>query len=171
MLSKLHLENPRAWEELVKKDFGVSLSGQPFSTEHEDLIIETTINRKVKVRGRPMQGGCKTNLSAMNKFVKNTHLLAKLRAAMKKKLRVLTSTTLSGKRLHELNIVSMVQQLERYLNSFDEQPARNFKTREVIEENIIKGLLNSSILRENLLLEFISKAFFGLRKGLISFLP
>ena len=109
-----------------------------------------------------MQGGYSTNLSAMNKFVKNTHLLAKLRAAMKKKLRVLTSsnhkeTMLSGKHLHELTIVSMVQQLERYLNPFDDQPARNFKTGEVIEESIMKGLFNFSILGENLLLEFIKK--------------
>ena len=109
-----------------------------------------------------MQGGYSTNLSAMNKFVKNTHLLAKLKAAMKKKLKVLTlskhkETTLSGKRLHELTIVLMVQQLERYLNLFDEQPARNFKTGKVIEENIIKGVLNFSILGENLILEFINK--------------
>ena len=33
MLSNLQLENPGAWEELVKEDFGGSLSGQPFSTE------------------------------------------------------------------------------------------------------------------------------------------
>ena len=45
----------------------------------------------------------------------------------------------------------------RDLNLFDEQPASNFKTGEVIEESIIKGLLSSSILRENLLLEFINK--------------
>ena len=33
MLSNLQLENPGAWEELVKEDLGGSLSGQPFSTE------------------------------------------------------------------------------------------------------------------------------------------
>ena len=125
MLSNLHLENPGAWEELVKEGLSRILSGQPFSTEYGDLIIGTTINREVKVRGGPMQGGYSTNLSAMNKFVKNIHLLPKLRAAMKNKLRVLTSskhkeTTLFGKHLHELTIVSMVQQLERYLNPFDE---------------------------------------------------
>ena len=110
----------------------------------------------------PMQGGYSTNLSGINKFVKNTYLLTKLMATMKKKLRVLISskhkeTTLSGKRLHELTIVSMIQQLERYLNPFDEQPVRNFKTKQVIEENIIKGLLSSSILVKSLLLEFINK--------------
>ena len=65
--------------------------------------------------------------------------------------------TFSGKRFYKLTIVSMVQQQERYLNPFDEQPAKNFKTGEVTEENIIKGLLNSSFLRENLLIEFINK--------------
>ena len=110
----------------------------------------------------PMQGGYSTNLSGINKFVKNTYLLTKLMATMKKKLRVLISskhkeTTLSGKRLHELTIVSMIQQLERYLNPFDEQPVRNFKTKQVIEENIIKGLLSSSILVKSLFLEFINK--------------
>ena len=148
-LSNLHLENPRDWEGLVKDGFGVNLSSQPFSTEHGDLIIETIINREVS-RGS-MQGGYSTSFSAMNKFVKNNHLLAKLRTPMKKKLRVLTpskhkKTKLSGKHLNELTIVSMVQPLERYLNPFDSQPARNFKTVEVIEENIIKGLLSSSIL-------------------------
>ena len=110
----------------------------------------------------PMQGGYSTNLSAINKFVKSTYLLTKLMATMKKKLRVPISskhkeTTLSGKRLHELTIVSMIQQLERYLNPFDKQPVRNFKTKEVIEDNIIKGLLSSSILVKNFLLEFINK--------------
>ena len=114
MLSNLHLENPGTWEELVKEGFGGRLIDQSFSTEHRDLIIETTINREVKVCDGLMQCGYSTNLSAVNKFVKNTHLLAKLRAAMKKKLRVLTlskykETMFSGKRLHELTIVSMVQ--------------------------------------------------------------
>ena len=76
---------------------------------------------------------------------------------MKKKLRVLTSskhkeTKLPAKRFRELIILSMVQQLERYLNPFDEQPASDSKTGEIIEESIIKGLLSFSILGENLLL-------------------
>ena len=63
-------------KELVKEEFGGNFSDQPFSTEHGDLIIETTINREAKVLGGPMQGGYSKNLSAVNKFVKNTHLLA-----------------------------------------------------------------------------------------------
>ena len=55
----------------------------------------------LKVRRGPMQGGYSTNLSAMNKFMKNTHILAKLRAAMKKKLRALTSSVHQEKRCLE----------------------------------------------------------------------
>ena len=51
----------------------------------------------------------------------------------------------------------MVQQLEKYLNPFDSQPASDFKTGEVIEENIIKILPSSSFLEKNLLLEIINK--------------
>ena len=41
---------------------------------------------------RGMQGGYSMNLSAINKFVKNTHFLARLRAAMKKKLKIQSSS-------------------------------------------------------------------------------
>ena len=99
----------------------------------------------------------------MNRFVKNTHLLAKLMAALQKKLKVLTSsknkeTTLSAKNRHEATIVSMVSiQLGRYLNSFDNLKARNFKTGEIIPDSIKSGLLNATTLDESLQLEFINK--------------
>ena len=84
MLSNLYVKNPKAWDELLNHGFGGSLSGQPFSTEHGDLIIEMTVNKEVKVLGGPMQGGYSTDLKSMNRFVKNTHYMAKLRAALKK---------------------------------------------------------------------------------------
>ena len=162
MLSTLHEKNPKAWEELLNNGFGGSLSGQPFSTEHGDLIIEMTINKEVKVRGGPMQGGYSTDLKSMNRFVKNTHHMAKLRAALKKKLKILTSsnhkeTTSSGKRTHEKMIVRMLDQLKRYLNPFDEQAVRNFKTGEVISEKVINGLLGCSALGEELFQKFIQE--------------
>ena len=79
--------------------------------------------------------------------------------------------TFSGKYFHKLTIVSMVQQLERYLNLFDEQPAKNFKTGEFIEENIIKDLLNSSFLGENLLLELINKCLLSSNEKFHFFFP
>ena len=64
----------------------------------------------------------------------------------------------------------MAQQLERYLNPFDKEPARNFKTEEVIEENIIV-LSSFSIFRENLFLEFITKHLLPSEERVISFVP
>ena len=54
VLNNLHQQNPGAWEELVKDDFGGCLGNQPFSTEHGDLIIETTAKWEVKGCGGPM---------------------------------------------------------------------------------------------------------------------
>ena len=56
-LEMLKTTNPSAWRELQTHGFGGSISGEPFSTVHGDYITETTINREVKVRGGPMQGG------------------------------------------------------------------------------------------------------------------
>ena len=72
------ISNISFWKDLKENGFGGSLTGGKFSTKHGDLIIETTVNRGVKVRGVPMQGGYSTDLDAMNIFVKNSHLLAKL---------------------------------------------------------------------------------------------
>ena len=71
---------------MKQNGFGGSTTGDPFSTKHGDLIIETTINRDVKVRGRPMQGGYSTSLPASDAFIKNTHLIAKLCSPLNQKL-------------------------------------------------------------------------------------
>ena len=93
MLSTLQDSNPKIWQDLKTNGFGGSVTGEPFSTKHGDLIIETTVNRDVKVRGGPMQGGYGTDVDAMNTFVKTTHLMAKLRSALKKKLHFHSKTT------------------------------------------------------------------------------
>ena len=109
MISTLCESNPNAWQDLKDNGFGGSVTGEPFSTKHGDLIIETTVNRDVKVRGGPMQGGYSTNLNATNTFIKTTHLMAKLRSALKKKLHLLTSskhkeTSKSSIKRHETTI-------------------------------------------------------------------
>ena len=42
------------------------MSGEPFSTIHGDSIMETTINREVKVRGGSMRGGYSTSEETTN---------------------------------------------------------------------------------------------------------
>ena len=74
------------WESIAKEGLGASRSGNEFSAIHGELMIETTINREVKVRGGPMQGGYSTNIESMNKFVRTSHLMAKVGSALNEKI-------------------------------------------------------------------------------------
>ena len=101
------------WDDLVKNGFGGSLSGEPFSTIHGDLITETTINREVKVRGGPMQGGFSTDVRTVDTFMKTSHIIADLRAKLKERLNVISTSnhkemTKGAKKKHEKMIKSHV---------------------------------------------------------------
>ena len=71
--------------------FGGSLTGDTSFTKHGHLIIETTVNREVKVWEGLMQGGYSTDLDPTNIFVKNSHLLTTLRSVLKERIHLLTS--------------------------------------------------------------------------------
>ena len=60
-----------------------SMSGEPFSTIHGDLITETTINLEVKVRGGQKQGGYSTNEQTTGTFIKTSDIMANLKATLK----------------------------------------------------------------------------------------
>ena len=49
----LKQNNLHIYEELARDDFGASLSGEPFSAIHRDLVIEVTIDMEVKIRDEP----------------------------------------------------------------------------------------------------------------------
>ena len=85
-----HISNTSVWKDLRENGSGGSITGDKFSAKHGDLIIEMTVNREVKVRGRPMQSGYSTDLDARNIFVKNSHLLVKLQTALKERIHLLT---------------------------------------------------------------------------------
>ena len=89
---KMEILNGNAWEDLKSNGFGGSLTGDKFSTVHGDLITETTINREVKVRGGPMQGGYSTSLKTTDAFIKTSHLMAKIRRKVKDRLKILTTS-------------------------------------------------------------------------------
>ena len=96
-LLEIHrISNTSIWKNLKKNGFGGSLTGDKFSTKHGNLIIEMTVNREVKFRGGPMKGGYSIDLDAMNIFVKNSHLLAKLQSALKERIHLLTSSKHKG---------------------------------------------------------------------------
>ena len=121
------------WDDLVKNGFGGSFSGEPFSTIHGDLITETSINREVRVRGEPMQGGFSTDLRTVDTFMKTSHISADLRAKLKERLNVIPTSnhkemTKGAKKKHEEMIKSLVAQLDNYFDPFLVDAARNFKT-------------------------------------------
>ena len=127
----LCISNSKAWVDLRMNGFGGSISDEPFSSKHMDLIIETTINRDVKVRVGPMQGGYSIDSNATNMFVKTTHLMAKLRAALKRK-RLLTSSNHKDTSLSSINhqtttIQPLVAILQNVLNPFSDIPAMHIE--------------------------------------------
>ena len=101
---------------------GASLTGRKCSTIPGDLVTETTVNREVKIRGGggggggAMRGGYSTSQEAVNNFVMNTHVLAKLRRALKEKMDLNTSClhkefTHGQMKLHENYIQNLLASL------------------------------------------------------------
>lgn len=159
-LQNLKMNHQDAWNDLVENGFGGSLSGKPFSTIHGDLITETTINREVKVRGGPMQGGYSTNEQAMDTFIKTSHIMAKLRSLLKERLDVLTASThkeinISARKQHEKMVASLLLQLVKYFDPFLVGPARHMKSGKEIDHDVVKGLLSSSKAGEKQYKEFV----------------
>ena len=132
------------------------------SKKHGDLIVETTVNREVKVRGGPMQGRYSTVLYDMNIFAKNSHLLAKLRRVLKERIHLLTSsnqkeTTLVARKKHENKIKRLVTKLGEVLDPFRAGSAKNIKFGTLLDDLIVKGLLKSDDNVEKHLQDFILK--------------
>eukprot|EP00794_Sanderia_malayensis_P002977 gene2977-3431_t len=160
-LQSIKINNPAAWEDLELNGFGGSLKGKPFSTIHGDLITEVTINREVKVRGRPMQGGFSTNERTTDAFIKTSHIIANIRGKLKEKLNVLTSsvhkeTTFGSRTENEKAVSNLTKQLESYFNPFLDGPARHMKSGQEIHQSVVDGLLASSSVGEMAYLEFVN---------------
>lgn len=130
------------------------------STIHGDLITETTINREVKVRGGPMQGGYSNNEEAMDTFIKTSHIMAKLRSLLKERLDVLTASThkeinISARKRHEKMVASLLFQLVKYFDPFLVGPAQHMKSGKEIDHDVVRGLLSSCEAREKQHKEFV----------------
>ena len=92
-LTYQHIENSLYIKHIkLGSSVEVNFIGDKFSTKHGGIIIETTVNREVKVPGGPMQGGYSTYLDAINIFVKNSSLLAKQQSVLKERIHLLTSS-------------------------------------------------------------------------------
>ena len=131
-LLNMNITRKDVLDDLLQHGFGGSLSGKPFSFIHGDMIKESTINREVKFRGGPMQGGYSTSEQATDTFVKTGHIMAKLRSTLKERLDIQTysthkETTIGQRRLHDNMIKSLVIQLDKYFDPFLTGPACHMK--------------------------------------------
>ena len=89
-----------------------------------------------------MQGGHSTSEQATDTFIKNSRLRAKLRAVLKERLDILTSSThketnIGQRRKHENMVFALVDQLESYCKPFLNCPARHMKTGVEIDGRIV----------------------------------
>ena len=142
------ISNTSVRKDLKENGFGGSLTGDKFSTKHGYLIIETTVNGEVKVRGGSMQGRYSTDLDAMNIFVRNSHLLAKLQSVLKERIHLLTSskhkeTILGARKKHENMIKRLVTKLGEVIDPFSSGPAKNITSGVFLDDLIVKDLLKS----------------------------
>ena len=108
-----------------------------------------------------MRGGYSTSKETMDTFIKTSHIMAKVRATLKERLDVLTSsshkeTTIGARRQHEHTVQNLIIQLDRYFDPFLIGAARHLKTGIEIEETIVKGLLSSTEAGEKEFQDFVS---------------
>ena len=78
------------WKDLRENIFGGSLTGDTFLQSMDILSYYWNHSKQgIKVREGMMQGGCSTDLDPTNIFVKNSHLLTKLRSVLKECIHLL----------------------------------------------------------------------------------
>ena len=84
--------------------FGGSVSGQPLSAIHGDLVTEI-FNGQTKRQAGPHASGFSTNIDPVNHWVNTAHIHAQMRAVFSEKLRKTSISqhrecTPSGRKLH-----------------------------------------------------------------------
>ena len=92
LLSSMQRNNEDGFKDLSIYGHGSTSTGLPFSAIHGDLVTEH-FNRETKGTAGPFRSGFSTDLRALNRWIKTSHIHSKLRVAVKKKFRLYTSST------------------------------------------------------------------------------
>ena len=145
--------------------------------KHVNLEVSTKHvyrNKEAKVRRGPMKGEYSTKLDAMNIFLKNSHLLAKLRSALRERIHLLTSSehkeiTLAARKKHENMIKRLITKLGEVLDPFSSRPAKSIESGVLLDDLIVKGLLKSEEIGEKRLQDFILKRMKANKNDAVSF--
>ena len=90
-LANLKQINHPAYEDFRQKGMCCSLTGDPFSSLHGDLHTEL-FNRETKSTCGPFRSGFSTSSDAVNNSVQTIQIHSELRVALRKMLRVKTSS-------------------------------------------------------------------------------
>ena len=107
-----------------------------------------------------MEGRYSKDSDAMNIFVKNSYLLAKLRSVSKERIHLLTSskhteTTVGARKKHKNMIKRLVTKLWEVLDPFSSGRAKNIKSGVFLDDLIVKDLLKSYEIGKKHLQDFI----------------
>ena len=121
-------------------------------------------NGQTKHQAGPHRTGVSTNIKAINRWIRTTHIYAKLRVELMKKIKTSTSSvhkesTPSDTRLHLSHVKSLKDQLKGYgSHPFGEGPARNILTGKEVTLEIIAGLLDSPKLGDDRYKSFVNES-------------
>ena len=90
-LRNLQQTSHPTFEELELKGLGGSLTGEPFSSIHGDLMTEL-FNRETKGTAGPFRSGFSTDSEKVNTWVNTIHIHSALRVALHQSLHLKTSS-------------------------------------------------------------------------------
>ena len=160
MLNNLKSNSHAAYEDLRIRGFGANYSGEKFATVHGDLVTEY-FKRETKGTAGPFRSGYSTNIDITNKWIQTMHIHAKLRTAMREKLRIKTSSTHkeltdSGKSNHNKNVNSLKEKLRSYkADPFSDGPAKVICTGTEVDAKFIDDVLNAPSIGNERFKEFM----------------
>ena len=147
---------------MIKRDIGGSLSGHKFSSIHGDLITEL-LNGETKRQTGPYRSGFSTNVNTVNTWIKNPHILAKLRKKFNDTIRLTTDshhkeTTQSEMKRHSQHVKNLKDQLKKCnTDPFSDGPAKQLTTGKIIDAKIIPCLLDAEKIGNSKYLEFLAE--------------
>ena len=161
-LTWLKQTDHQAYNDLLERGMGGSISGDAFSTIHGDLITEL-FNKETKGTGGPFRSGFSTNIEAVNKWVRTIHIHATLRKALRTALHIKSSSkhkeiTDRGKKLHQEHVKSLKKILVGYgTDPFSSDPPKCISTGSEIPDDIVADMIRAPQLGESQYKDFVLK--------------
>jgi len=107
------------------------------------VITEVTVNREVKVRGGPMQGGFSKSLKADGNIDDSIERQT-LKDKRNDNLNTQRNYSKGTKKKHEKTVQALVDQMSKYMDPFGPDVVRNFKIGVTLDREVGESLLHST---------------------------